>query len=252
MISVASYNIRKSVGTDWRRDPKRILDILKEIDADIVALQEVDRRFGSRTTSLSPDLIEDTTDYAAIRFGVRKQSLGWHGNTILVRRGIEVLSQSTLTLPALEPRGAVLADLKVGELKVRVIGLHLGLVDLWRRRQAKSVLNQLDVLDEALPTVMMGDLNQWTTEGGCLAHFAKDHNIIAPGPSFHSSRPVLAFDRIITTTDIEVHDCGVHRSDLAKRGSDHLPIWAKISIRPEGRPERQSAQITPEALEGLQ
>ena len=237
MISVASYNIRKSVGTDWRRDPARILDILGEIDADVVALQEVDRRFGSRTASLSPDMIEHKSGYTPIRFGVRKQSLGWHGNTILVRKGIEVLHQQTLTLPALESRGAVLADLQIGEDKLRVIGLHLGLVDLWRRRQAQSVLNQLDVLDEVLPTVIMGDLNQWTTEGGCLAHFAENHHIVAPGPSFHSSRPVLAFDRIITTLDIDVKASGVHKSDLARRGSDHLPVWARIKINAQAKAE---------------
>lgn len=241
MICVASYNIRKSVGTDWRRDPDRILDILMEIDADVVALQEVDRRFGSRTSSLSPEAILERSGYVPIRFGVRQQSLGWHGNTILVRKGVEVLSQSTLTLPALEPRGAVMADLRIGSEKLRVIGLHLGLVDLWRRRQAQSVLNQLDVLDEALPTVIMGDLNQWTTEGGCLAHFAENHRVVAPGPSFHSSKPVLAFDRIITTTEIEVQSCGVHMSDLARKGSDHLPIWARISINPAGREEEMAA-----------
>ena len=230
MISVASYNIRKSVGTDWRRDPARILDILNEVGADIVALQEVDRRFGSRTTSLSPQMIQEQTDYNAISFGVRQQSLGWHGNTILYRKGITVLDTMTLTLPALEPRGAVLADFQVGHEKMRVIGLHLGLVDLWRRRQAQSVLNQLDVLDEALPTVIMGDLNQWTTEGGCLAHFAEDHQVISPGPSFHSSRPVLNFDRIITTLDIKVKASGVHTSDLARKGSDHLPVWAHLIV----------------------
>ena len=48
MIKVASYNIRKGVGTDRARRPDRIVDVLKEIDADVIALQEVDLRFGSR------------------------------------------------------------------------------------------------------------------------------------------------------------------------------------------------------------
>src|SRR5690606_22587256 len=102
MICVASYNIRKSVGTDWRRDPDRILDIIAEIGADVVALQEVDRRFGSRKSSLAPEAITARSGYVPIPFGVREQSLGWHGNTILVREGVEVLGHSTLTLPALE------------------------------------------------------------------------------------------------------------------------------------------------------
>lgn len=240
MIRVASYNIRKSVGTDWRRDPGRILDILNEIDADVIALQEVDRRFGSRATSLTQAMIGRNSDYDAIDFGIREQSLGWHGNTLLVRKGTEVLHKQTLDLPALEPRGAVLADIAFNGDSLRVIGLHLGLIDLWRRRQAASVLEHLDELDETLPTVIMGDLNQWTTEGGCLDHFSEHHRVIAPGPSFHSHRPFVSFDRIITTLDIEIEQMGVHRTELSRRGSDHLPIWAQLRIAQAARQARSA------------
>lgn len=229
VISVASYNIRKSVGTDWRRKPERICEVLCEIDADIIALQEVDRRFGSRLTSLSPELIEANTCYEAVNFATRDGSIGWHGNTILVRRGIEVLATRALVLPALEPRGAVLADLLVNGFKLRVIGMHLGLLDLWRQRQAQAVLDHLRAMEHKLPTVMMGDLNEWTTEGGSLAHFAAEHHVAAPGPSFHSSRPLLNFDRIITSLDLTVEDAGVHMSVRARTASDHLPVWARIA-----------------------
>lgn len=231
MITVASYNIRKSVGTDWRRQPERILQILGEIDADIVALQEVDRRFGQRTSSISLTNIGDISSYRAVRFGRRPDSLGWHGNVILVRKESEVLRRRRIVLPALEPRGAVLADVAVNGVIVRVIGLHLGLVGLWRTRQARRVLDYLERLEGDLPTIIMGDLNQWTTEGGSLAHFAADHNVIAPGPSFHSSRPLLALDRIITSHDFRVREAGVHLSALSRRGSDHLPVWARLDIQ---------------------
>jgi len=229
LISVASYNIRKSVGTDWRRNPERICDVLCEIDADVIALQEVDRRFGSRLTSLSPEMVEARTCYEAVNFAIRDGSIGWHGNTILVRKGIEVEAQRSLVLPALEPRGAVLADLKVNGFRLRVIGMHLGLLDLWRQRQAIAVLDQLRAMEQRLPTVMMGDLNEWTTEGGSLAHFAAEHHVAAPGPSFHSSRPMLNFDRIITSLDLRVEEAGVHLSAQARVASDHLPVWARIA-----------------------
>ena len=35
-ITVASYNMRKALGTDRRRNPQRVLDVLHEIDADVV------------------------------------------------------------------------------------------------------------------------------------------------------------------------------------------------------------------------
>lgn len=230
MLTVASYNIRKGVGLDWRRQPERILDVLNEIDADIVALQEVDRRFGSRATALPLEVIEAKTGYHPLIFSTRPQSLGWHGNTILVRKGVEVLMQRRLVLPALEPRGAVLADISFGGEIVRVVGMHLGLMGHWRTRQARAVVAHLEALEARRPTVIMGDLNQWTLEGGCLANFARDHHVVTPGPSFHASHPTMALDRIIASHDLKVTACGVHRSEAAARASDHLPIWARVSL----------------------
>ena len=232
MLKVASYNIRKSVGLDWKRQPDRILEVICEIGADMVALQEVDRRFGRRTSSLSVEHIKADTDYFPVRFGSRPTSLGWHGNTILVRKGAKVLLHKPIHLPALEPRGAVMADIEIHGFVVRVIGMHLGLVGLWRERQAAAVLHYLEKLEEKLPTVIMGDLNQWSTEGGALAHFAATHNVVAPGPSFHASRPMLALDRIITDLDFVVDASGVHSSAQALRASDHLPVWADLSLAP--------------------
>ncbi|MGD9812262.1 MAG: endonuclease, partial [Sphingobium sp.] len=57
-IRVASYNIRKAIGTDRRRSPERILAVLAEIDADVVILQEADRRFGPRVAALPPLLLD--------------------------------------------------------------------------------------------------------------------------------------------------------------------------------------------------
>jgi endonuclease/exonuclease/phosphatase family metal-dependent hydrolase len=231
MIKVASYNIRKSVGLDWKRQPSRILDILAELDADIIALQEVDRRFGSeRASSIGEDDILNRSRYNPVRFNIRPMSLGWHGNAILVRKGITVLDSQRIELPGIEPRGAVMADLDVEGTAVRIVGMHLGLFGPNRRQQARAVLNYLERREGRHPTVIMGDLNQWNADGGCLTDFAGDHNVLAPGPSFHSSRPMLALDRIITSRDFSVEAMGVHHSALAARGSDHLPIWAKLSL----------------------
>ncbi|MDR3474046.1 MAG: endonuclease/exonuclease/phosphatase family protein [Devosia sp.] len=230
MIRVASYNIQKSIGTDFRRRPNRILDVLVELDADVIALQEVDRRFGERAASLTPQAIANETGYEPVVFGARPLSLGWHGNTILVKRGIEVLTQRQLQLPRLEPRGAVLADLRIGGVTVRVVGMHLGLLGLWRKRQALAVLDQLEALEEPLPTIIMGDLNEWSVNGGCLAHFARDHHVGEPGPSYPSVRPVFGFDRIIASPDLTIEKAGVHGTARARVASDHLPVWANLTL----------------------
>lgn len=235
MIRVASYNIRKSLGTDRRRQPDRILHILNEINADVVALQEVDLRFGTRVSTLSADAIVDQTDYMPVRYGIRQESLGWHGNALLVRKGIVVADQRRIDLPAFEPRGAVLADLRVEGRLLRVVGMHLGLIGNWRLRQAEAIVAYLERIEGRVPTIIMGDMNQWAPEGGCLAQFARHHNVIAPGPSFHARRPMLQLDRIITSRDLGLIEAGVHNTALARKGSDHLPVWAQLSL-PHERP----------------
>src|SRR5688500_18379441 len=112
MIRVASYNMRKAIGTDRRRRPERTLDVLNELDADLVALQEADRRFGSRLSAVPLRMIEEHSDYKPVPLDTRAGSIGWHGNALLVRKNVEVLEGHMLHLPSLEPRGAVCADLR--------------------------------------------------------------------------------------------------------------------------------------------
>lgn len=230
MLKVASYNIRKSLGTDRRRQPGRIMQILAEIDADIIALQEVDLRLGARVSTIPAETILDHSEYKPVRVGIRQESLGWHGNAILVRKGIEVVEQQRIDLPAFEPRGAILADIRIDGKLLRIVGMHLGLMGSWRLKQAERIVAYLEKIEGRVPTVIMGDMNQWAPEGGCLAQFAVHHNVIAPGPSFHSRRPMLQLDRIITSRDLELKGTGVHNTALARRGSDHLPVWADLGF----------------------
>ena len=137
-ILVASYNMRKAIGTDRRRRPERTLDVLNEVDADVIALQEADRRFGLRVSALPLDLIERHTDYKPVDYDTRIESIGFHGNAMLVRKDAEIVRQALLPLPSLEPRGAILADLRIKGQDLRVVGMHLDLSGLWRRRQAHA------------------------------------------------------------------------------------------------------------------
>ena len=229
-LKVSSYNIRKAVGLDWRRRPERVLRVLGEIDADIVALQEVDRRFGSRVTALDPEMIEAETSYRVIRFSERPQSIGHHGNVILARKSIEVVGARPMVLPHLEPRGAAVADLDCGGRKVRVVGMHLGLTRKWRTLQTQAIVSELKTLEGHLPAILMGDLNEPGLRTDVLRAFEHGHSIVTCGPSFHASMPVVALDRIIVTEDITIADAGVHRSVLAREASDHLPIWARLTL----------------------
>ena len=227
MIKVASYNIRKGIGTDRIRSPDRILHVLRELDADVIALQEADRRFGRRAAILAPHHLAEHSPWKAVPFG-REHSSGWHGNVLLVRKDAEIMDCEAIHLPTLEPRGAVMADIRIGDTAIRVVGMHLDLSGLMRRRQAEAILTHLDATARRLPTVMMGDLNEWTRHSGCLKDFAERFTIAATGPSFHARRPVGRLDRIMASADLAIADCGVHHSPASRTASDHLPIWAMV------------------------
>jgi endonuclease/exonuclease/phosphatase family metal-dependent hydrolase len=247
-ITVASYNMRKAIGLDRRRDPHRVLEVLREIDADIIALQEADKRFGGRGSAVPHELIDSHGMYKPVHLGVRHRrvfdkarkhtdrllkvntrNIGWHGNAILVKRHVGVIDCAALDLPMLEPRGAVMAELLIGDTALRVIGMHLDLSGLWRRRQMRAILQAIAARPQKMPTVLMGDTNEWREAAGCLSELEPDFHVAPTGPSFHARHPVAALDRIVVHKDLTIESAGVHMSPAARRASDHLPIWARLS-----------------------
>ena len=230
-LTFASYNIHKAVGLDRRRDPARILAVLREIDADVIALQEADRRFGDRTSVIPRQALADYTPWQAVPLTTRPDSIGWHGNALLVRRGIAIVDSAVIPLPTLEPRGAVRADLAVGGRLVRVVGMHLDLSGLRRRQQVRAVLAHVAQHAAPCPSVLLGDFNEWSRVGGCLGEFAAGHwQVLAPGRSFPSRRPVAMLDRIVASGEWHCTGDGVHHSALASRASDHLPVYARLAL----------------------
>lgn len=228
MLRVASYNIHKAVGLDRRRDPERTLTVLRELGADIIALQEADRRFGSRAAALPPFLIRDHSNYRPVPLDTRPDSIGWHGNALLVRDQVLVAEAGAIPLPTLEPRGAIWAELIIHGTRIRVVGMHLDLSGIRRRQQIRTICEHLAPSD--VPTVLMGDLNEWSVRGGALREFGDRYQVLSPGKSFHTRNPVAQLDRIIISPAFSVTECGVHHSPAAAKASDHLPVWADLYL----------------------
>ena len=229
-VKVATYNIRKALGLDQHRDPARILSVLNEIDADIVTLQEVDRRFGGRVSALPLAMLVAETPYVPVPLNFRPAAIGWHGNAILVRKGIKVRLAKPIDMPTLEPRGAVMAELSVNGHPLRVIGVHLDLSGLWRRKQIRALLAAIDANPLHVPTVMMADFNQWS-DSGALSELAFHHHRLVQTPkSSHTSRPEACLDCIIVSHEVTVTAADCHISALSKQASDHLPIWVSMQI----------------------
>lgn len=225
-MRIASYNIRKSVGLDWRRDPGRIADVLAEIDADVVVLQEADKRTGQREGTLEIDRLLQDLGYRIADVSVRPLSHGWHGNAILYRETMPFSACERIELPAVEPRGAV--SVTFSEPKFRVIGTHLALTPGMRTRQIEALKSWVSNSD--LPTVIAGDFNEWRKTGNVAKGFGPEFETIIPGNSFHSSRPVASLDRFILRGAVTYLGSHVHKSSLAVRASDHLPVVAEFEL----------------------
>lgn len=227
-IRIASYNLHKCVGSDGRRDPGRVLDVINALGADVVALQEVDRRMGARPAALPARMIEAETDFEVIeqpRTG--PDSLGWHGQAVLVKRGARVLGVGGIALPGLEPRGALSVQVAIDSgAPFTVIGAHLGLRRMDRRAQWRRIAQELRH-HAPHPALAIGDFNEWSAKRGfeVLTGF----HVHAPGPSYPARAPFGRLDRLVTCPQIRVVHMGVLDTPLARKASDHLPIWADLA-----------------------
>lgn len=229
-LTVATYNIHKSKGTDRRRDPARTAAVIGEIGADILALQEADMRFGRRSGLL--DLEALRRDQGLVQVPVDEpiaEAHGHHGNLILVRNAIvEVVHH--LHLPGLEPRGAIVTDLVIKGQKIRVIGTHFGLLPGSRLRQSHALMAKLKTLEPRL-TLLMGDLNEWRTgKWSSLRPLTSLFDTQLGARSFPARYPLVPFDRIMVTQHGFLTDVEAHQTALSRLASDHLPIKGRLQI----------------------
>lgn len=231
-LRLATYNIRKCVGLDWRRQPDRTLRVLVGIDADVVALQEADKRMGTRPAALPASMVDSHSHYKVLPLPALGTNVGWHGNAILARKEAEVDAVHQIDLPGLEPRGALSVDLHLGRARFRVVAVHLGL----RRGDRLGQIGRLRAwlaAQHPMTTVMMGDFNDWSGAGGLDLHLP-EFTVLTPGRSFHASMPVAALDRIALGDGVKVRDQGVYRQGEARVASDHLPVWADVTMPGKG------------------
>jgi endonuclease/exonuclease/phosphatase family metal-dependent hydrolase len=241
-LVIASYNIHKCVGTDGIFDPGRIAAVIAELDADVVAIQEADKRFGRRDGLLDLKALEKEVGLSLIATSERPNGHGWHGNALFLRTG-EVRDMRRLALPGAEPRGALVVDLDLPAGPLRLVAAHLGLLRRSRRWQVRSIL---DAIGEGppMPTLLVGDLNEWRP--GRKSSLLELNPVFGPLSqnhfSFPSYFPFIALDRVIGSpglvTAMEVHD-----SALAKVASDHLPLKATIDIPAALREMRGSEEL---------
>jgi endonuclease/exonuclease/phosphatase family metal-dependent hydrolase len=208
---------------DGRTDRQRILRMLRRLDADLIALQEVPR---GELSTLTPE------GYIA----AAGPSLLWpelrSGTALLSRRPLLALRHHEFSMPGRERRGALDVSLDLHGLRLRLIATHLGLRTAERAWQIDRLLTLLDADREADLVLLCGDINEWWSGRG---HLGRLHRRLGPHPapaSFPALWPLLALDRIWIWGHrhrIETRVEAVRRWP-APIASDHRPVLAEIEV----------------------
>jgi len=231
-LSVATYNVRKAIGRDYRRDPKRILESVADLDVDIVALQEADYRFKQRQAIFEPEQVRHVTSMRAVALKHDQNGLGWHGNILLINPAMHIADSRIIELPGLEPRGGLLVDLVHGGAEIRIISAHLGILAAYRRRQVEVLMEAAD-LESGRTTFVLGDFNCWGKARWSLKPFRDFLHEAACGKTFPAGYPVASLDRIFYTDHAQLTSCGPVMNGLTRIASDHLPVRAQFVIETE-------------------
>jgi endonuclease/exonuclease/phosphatase family metal-dependent hydrolase len=232
-VVVASYNIHKCRGVDRRRDPKRIADVIHSLDADVIALQEVDSWPGPAAEPVQMEFLAHTVGLHAISGPTIERHDGHYGNALLTRLPVLEVRKLDLTVFRREPRGALDVRLDAGDGTLRVIATHLGLLPSERRYQVQRILETVEDDDRAV-TVLLGDINEWFVAARALRWL---HARFGPGAgarTYPSWLPIFKLDRIWARPCDALRNFRVHLTPASRRASDHLPVSASIKVTPEG------------------
>jgi len=226
-FTVASYNIHKCAGLDRRVDLGRIAEVLKEINPDLVGIQEVLRP--------QADALAERLEMRIAMGPTTKQNGLPYGNAVLTRLPIQGSHAFDLSWHSREPRGGIRLDLTMEGSLFHVFNVHLGLKIRERADQVRTLIGE-HVLDRGLtgPRIVIGDLNEWFpgAVGRMLRRELHGPRIIRrthPAPL-----PIFPLDRIYWDRHFVSDGFRVHRSRLARVASDHLPVVARLQMSGSG------------------
>jgi len=233
---IATYNIHKCKGMDGRVRPQRIAEVIEQLRADVVALQEVvglDDRNGA-----------DQGRYLAHQLGLhythgetRKHAGFGYGNAVLSRLPVGASCNHNVTVPGREERGCLRVDIHLPHgPTVHVFNVHLGTSFRERQVQAYKLLHDELLRSKLLegPRVVLGDFNEWTRG---LATRMLANEFTSADLRLHANRtrtypgffPFLHLDHVYFDQTLRLESITLHRTPTALIASDHLPLIAEFA-----------------------
>jgi endonuclease/exonuclease/phosphatase family metal-dependent hydrolase len=236
-IRVVTYNIHKCRGLDRRVRPGRIVDVLAEIDADIIALQEVLSIEGRSREADQTRFIAEELDFG-FAFGETRQLRGGrYGNLILTRFPIRIHRNYDITMAGRGPRGCLRTDVQFGAAMLHIFNVHLGTALSEHRAQARRLLDEriINHGDLTGARIVLGDFNEWLR--GSVSKTLRSHLEWADiRHHLHRSRtypgvlPFLLLDHIYFDPILRLERLHLYKRRKAIIASDHLPLVADFQI----------------------
>ena len=226
-LRIVSYNVHACIGRDGKFRPQRVAEVLRNLDADVIGLQEVeDRAFGGTRVC---DFLADKLGMQAWPGPTLQRGDADYGNLLLSRLEPEDVRRLAFDEGNREPRGAIEATLRHGKGIVEVVTTHLCLGARDRVRQLERILARMEQRSAEI-SVLLGDLNEWrpfaAVDRRLRAHFGEQR---LPR-SFPAARPVFRLDRILVSPQSVIRGSGVVRTSLTAAASDHLPVYVDLGL----------------------
>ncbi len=227
-VSVATYNVHGWIGTDNREDPERVLGVVRALEADVIALQEVPLP-SKGMGRLTLEALSEATGMVAIPGPTLFRNDAHYGNVLLLKEPVENSCTVDISVLNREPRGAIIADLPLPGNSLRIIATHLGLHAWERRIQAARLIEEAGPREDK-PFILMGDMNEWNLFSPTLRLLRSRFGRTPAPPSYPSRFPVLALDRIFVLPWEARVEVVVYRAPPARTASDHKPVQAFIEF----------------------
>ncbi len=237
VLRVATYNIHKCQGMDGRVKPERIARVLSELNADVIALQEVLSIPEHRAESNQARFLAESLGWHYVQAEARKLHGGIYGNVLLSRFPIHEHRNVDITHSGKEERSVLRGDVEVSGRNLHVFNLHLGTNFFERRHQARALMEHevLRASDLTGERIVLGDFNEWTRGMVTRTLTQELRRIDLEVPMFRRRTypallPLLHLDYVYYEHSLRARDAFFHTSRLALVASDHLPLVADFVL----------------------